>query len=329
MKGFIALNVSFHRIDLLVQSTAIPNGNHKPGVKADIQLNQEKDDADHCPTKNLRMLIVDDNMDDLELALDLAKELEMRCAISTSGVEAMERLREADVGTPFDCLLIDYRLPRFNGLEVCKQLKYGARLKKMPKIILVSVYAKNSITELQANNNLVDGFVQKPIYLDKLRSAIINTQNGLVDNGMDRSFQVLTPDESVDETLAALHVLVVDDNIINQKVAEAILKNKQIKTTVARNGEEAVNTILKSPLGTYDVVLMDLDMPIMDGYEASQILNSTPGYGNLPIVALTSHIAQPIKRRCFEAGMIAFLSKPITPETLYNTILTIVKRKCQ
>ena len=115
--------------------------------------------------------------------------------------------------------------------------------------------------------------------------------------------------------------MLVEDNLINQKVAMGILKQKGVQVTVANNGKEALDTILEASPDTYDLVLMDIDMPVMDGLEAARAILDHPQHQNLPIIALTAHISPKEKDRCFEAGMAQYLTKPVKPQVLYQSII--------
>jgi len=134
---------------------------------------------------------------------------------------------------------------------------------------------------------------------------------------MGNQFAVM---QSIDERLAGLNILLVEDNPINQQVARGILERKDIVVTIATNGKEAVGLLESSPFDRFDLVLMDMEMPLMDGYEATRILRSKNHFAKLPIIALTAHAMPEDKVRCLSAGMNDHVPKPVKPDLLYETI---------
>ncbi|MGH1471948.1 MAG: response regulator [Cellvibrionaceae bacterium] len=124
----------------------------------------------------------------------------------------------------------------------------------------------------------------------------------------------------LDSRLSSVKVLLAEDNLVNQKVAITILERKRVTVVVANNGKEAVETLIKNPKD-FDLVLMDMDMPIMDGYEATKTLRELKTFEHLPIVALTAHSSPQDKDKCLSVGMNDHVSKPVKPDTLYNSIL--------
>ncbi len=126
--------------------------------------------------------------------------------------------------------------------------------------------------------------------------------------------------QPIDESLSKIKILLVEDNPINQQVARGILERKGVKVTIANNGKEGVDILEASPLGTFDIVLMDMEMPIMDGYEATRVLRSKNQFSNLPIVALTAHAMPEDRARCLSMGMNDHIPKPVKPDLLYETI---------
>ncbi len=123
-----------------------------------------------------------------------------------------------------------------------------------------------------------------------------------------------------DELLARIRILLAEDNLVNQKVAVSILQRKSISVTIANNGKEAVETLIKNPQD-FDAILMDMDMPIMDGYEATQTIRELKQFEKLPIIALTAHSSPQDKDKCLSLGMNGHVAKPVKPDTLYDSIL--------
>lgn len=123
-----------------------------------------------------------------------------------------------------------------------------------------------------------------------------------------------------DSILSSLRVLLAEDNLVNQKVAVSILERKNVRVTIANNGKEAVEELIKNPQ-EYDVVLMDMDMPVMDGYEATKTLRELKKFEHLPIIAITAHSSPEDKKKCLSYGMNDHVAKPVRPDSLYNALI--------
>lgn len=272
-------------------------------------------------TKGMRTLIVEDNFIDQKIALGAAAQLGMRTTVVDSGMPAIEQLKTADAEDPFDLVLLDYKLPNLDGLTACKHIKKEVKLQHAPHILLLSAYHKDEIFHVRTDKNFVDGFITKPVSPHFLGATIVDLHEQAKTNGQ------VWPNHrrNDDDLLGRCHVLLAEDNNINQRVAIGMLSRKGIKVTIAQNGQEAIDKVLSHPPFTYDVVLMDMDMPLVDGYDATRRIKSTRGYDELPIVALTAHNSQKDRQRCLDAGMSEFLTKPIKPNFLYETLLTFLR----
>ena len=272
-------------------------------------------------TKGMHVLIVEDNFVDQKIALGAAAQLGMRTVVVDSGIAAIEQLKASDSADPFDLVLLDYMLPNLDGLTACKHIKKEVQLTHPPHILLLSAYQKDEIFHVHTDKNYVDGFITKPVSPHYLGATIIDLHN----HAKTIAQNWPTHRKSDDEILARCHVLLAEDNNINQRVAIGMLSRKGVKVTVAQNGQDAIEKVLAHSPFTYDVILMDVDMPLLDGYDATRRIKSARGYNELPIIALTAHNSHNDRQRCLEAGMSEFLTKPIKPDQLYETLLSFLR----
>ncbi len=270
--------------------------------------------------KGIRTLIVEDNLVDQKVIMSAAIHLGLRASLVDNGNDAIELLRNADHNDHFDLILIDYKMPDLDGLTASRYIKQQLGLKQTPRIILLSSYHQDEIFPSGNEASCIDQFVTKPIYPEQLGEAITQIQEE-ADPGSPWPARQRN-DESI---LANCHVLLAEDNAINQRVAIGILERKGIKVTVANNGEEALERVMKSPPQAFDAILMDVDMPKMDGFEATRKIKAQASRKHIPVIALTAHNSQEDRQKCFTAGMSEYLTKPIRPNFLYETLLTFLR----
>ena len=270
--------------------------------------------------KNLHTLIVEDDLVDQKVTSAAARQLGLRPMVVPTAMEALDLLRIADRDDPFELLLIDFKIPTLDGLAASNLIKHELNISTIPKIILLSAYQKNEIFGSVADREFIDSFMTKPITPINLRKTLQQFSHTALT--LDEQWPTNAKDdtESGDDVLAHTHVLLAEDNYINQRVATGMLKQKCIQVTIANNGQEAIDKIFEAPPGTYDVILMDVDMPEVDGFQATQAILQHPDFKNIPIIALTAHISPNDKQRCLAAGMVEYLTKPIKPDLLFDTI---------
>ena len=131
-------------------------------------------------------------------------------------------------------------------------------------------------------------------------------------------------DKEIDQCLQGAHVLLAEDNLVNQKVAAGMLKKKGVLVTVANNGQEALDALYAHSAGTFNAILMDMEMPEVDGYEATRHIRSGQCCRDIPIIALTAHALQGDRERCFDNGVDEYLTKPVSPKLLYRTLAQLL-----
>ncbi|MEB3321074.1 MAG: response regulator [Cyanobium sp.] len=271
----------------------------------------------------MRVLVVDDNSVAREVILGLLEHLPLRCEAVATGEEALDRVREASgQGDPYGLLLLDWQLGSgIDGLEVARRLRSEATLPQ-PRTVLVTAYGREEAFQ-QAGDDTIDACLTKPIR----PSALIDSLTGLFAEGPDQRIagtHGAEPGESGEEgwNLRDLRVLLVEDNPINQQIASELLEIVGVRVAVANNGVEALAWLETHAGGELpcDVVLLDLNMPEMDGWECARRIRSQAHWQSLPVLAMTAHAMQQERDRCLAIGMQDHITKPINPDHLYERL---------
>ena len=279
---------------------------------------------------NIRALIVDDNTIARTIIASTARSIHLQVDEIDNPISAIERIRQADnLGQPYHFVLLDYRMPNMNGLQLTGLIKSDRSLRQKPRIFLISAYHRDEISSADHNAILVDEFLSKPVSESRLFDAI-SQAIGREQLLQEISPEIITPGD-IEELLENSRILIAEDNIVNQQVIRGILKRKKITTVVAANGIEAL-TILESTSERFDAILMDLEMPEMDGIEATRRIRAGQLRTNdlqqsIPIIAVTAQAMRGDRERCLAAGMNGYLSKPVNPELLYITLADILRKK--
>ena len=266
--------------------------------------------------QSLRVLVVDDNAAAREILVESMHNLAERADAVSSGPEAIAAIRERDNDVPYDVVFMDWRMPGMDGLEATRLIKNDTSLRKPPAVIIVTAFGREEVRE-EAENLHVNGFLVKPITKSMIVDSLVNvfaTESG---NGA-----ATTPDgHEADMLLRGARILLIEDNEINQQIAIELLESAGAKVDVANNGREAVDILFQgSSPPPYDVVLMDLQMPEMDGCQAATRIRGDSRFAQLPIIAMTAHATVEERNRCLAAGMNEHIAKPIHPNILFDTV---------
>ena len=270
--------------------------------------------------QRLNVLVVDDN----PIARRAMREvlIVFNCAAveAGSGQEALAAVRAAMArGAPYQLLLVDQKMPGMDGIETVRQIVGAASAQgndQSPKIILLTGCGQEEAIQTQAEAAGVEAFLNKPINWSLLFDTIMELFGKEV-TGAGRSERNRIDHASVAKNISGARVLLVEDNAINQQVAREFLEGVGLKVDIAKTGVEAVRMVAES---RYDVVLMDIQMPEMDGYEATARIRSDLRFKELPIIAMTAHAMTGDREKCLVAGMNAHLAKPIRPNLLYEQL---------
>jgi two-component system sensor histidine kinase/response regulator len=273
----------------------------------------------------LRTLVVDDNAAARDILREALSTLAKHVDTAVSGLQAVAAVRQEDAaGEPFDVVFMDWRMPEMDGLEASRRIKADQTLTKPPAIVLVTAFGREEVRE-EAERLQLDGFLLKPVTKSMLVDTLVQVFAKEPDTDVpDERVPVETGAQA--QRLRGARILLTEDNEINQQIAIELLEQAGARVEVANNGREAVERM--SATGDepgIDIVLMDLQMPEMDGFQATAKLRSDRRFERLPIVAMTAHATTEERQRCLAAGMNDHIAKPIDPDQLIAT----VARFCQ
>ncbi|MBF0294957.1 MAG: PAS domain S-box protein [Magnetococcales bacterium] len=253
-----------------------------------------------------RFLVVDDNAVAREILVNMVRQFGFAGEAVGSGSEAVAALERT--GGEYDGVLLDWRMPGMDGLETAQRIRDSRHIVRQPALLMVTAFGSQEV-KLQARAIGIEAFLVKPVTASLLYNAILERfcASGHAPGCAD------CPEEGVrpERLLAGMRVLVVEDHDINWEVTEAMLVKSGASAERAANGRQAVDRILLAGSGHFHLVLMDLQMPVMDGYEATRILRDRFDREALPIVAMTAHALVAEKERCLDLGMNAYLTKPV------------------
>jgi PAS domain S-box-containing protein len=283
------------------------------------RLDKQKD-QDVIDTKSLKkflgkhkILVVDDNHVSKNILSKILNKLGYEVAEVSTALEAVAMIKKSDNDKAFDLILTDWKMKDIDGIEMLTMIRDDGSIKHKPKVILITAHriddAKAASKELD-----ISKFLSKPVTFSLMYDAIVELFGGkdiLQKNRSKKSHY----EEIVN--LQHAHLLVVEDNEVNQELAVELLNSIGITVTVANNGQEALDTLKNE---AFDGILMDCQMPVMDGYEATQEIRKDEKYRDLPIIALTANAMQSDIDKAKASGMNDQISKPIRPKEMFNTI---------
>ena len=263
----------------------------------------------------LKVLVVDDSQLARDVLVEQLSGLQFETAAVNSGQAALAALEQAAGVKPFDLMLIDWHMPGMDGIETVRHMHDDRKLGQTPAIIMVTAFGREEVMH-QAENVGIHTLLMKPVSPSLLFDTIM--QNFGQDTR--QSYPTRAPADVCPERLGHVcgaRILLVEDNPLNQQVAAELLAEAGLVLDIVNNGQEAVAAISRQE---YELVLMDIQMPIMDGYEATAIIRQYNRFDGLPIIAMTAHAMRGVREECLAAGMNDYLSKPIEPKQLYAVL---------
>ncbi|MHC1764461.1 MAG: PAS domain S-box protein [Verrucomicrobiia bacterium] len=266
--------------------------------------------------QTLRALVVDDNAAAREILVESLGSLAEHVDAVSSGHEALAAIKERDTDAPYDVIFMDWRMPGMDGLQTARLIKNDPALSKQPAIIIVTAFGREEVRE-EAEKLDVDGFLVKPVTKSMLVDSLVHVFARTTGEAV-----VTSSGTKEDNTrLQGLRILLTEDNEINQQIAVELLEGVGATIAVANNGREAVDKLCQGPITPpFDLVLMDLQMPEMDGYQATTKIRGDSRFASLPIIAMTAHATIEERQRCLAVGMNDHVSKPIDPALLFDTL---------
>ena len=267
--------------------------------------------------EGLKALVVDDDFNTCDSVTRMLVKVGMRAEWTLSGKEAVLRARQAiEMSDVYHAYIIDWRLPDMNGIEVTRQIR---SLNDNTPIIILTAYDWSDI-EAEAKAAGVTAFCSKPMFMSDLRETLMSA----IGQKQTDATQELLPEKNVG--FMGKHILLVEDNELNREIALEILREYGFRVDTAENGAVAVEKVSTAAPGSYDLLLMDVQMPVMDGYTATRQIRALddPARAKLPILAMTANAFDEDRRNALESGMTGFLSKPIVIGDLVQELRRIL-----
>jgi signal transduction histidine kinase/CheY-like chemotaxis protein len=269
----------------------------------------------------LHVLVVDDNATNRQILEGILKNWRMRPASAESGPAALTMMEnEVACGTPFQLLIIDINMPEMDGFELAERIRKHDDFMNIPMVVLTSSGIRGDAARCRQLN--IAAYLTKPVkqsaLLDSLLTVFGNTQ-------LENPVPLITK-YTLAKDRHTLRILLAEDNPVNQKIAALILQKRGHSVVIAGDGEEAVTILESSQEHPFDLVLMDVQMPKMDGFEATTVIRkrekNTPAH--IPIIALTAHAMKGDRETCLNAGMDAYVPKPLKADELFTTIAKLI-----
>ncbi|HOW61327.1 MAG TPA: response regulator [Candidatus Contendobacter sp.] len=267
--------------------------------------------------EGLRVLVVDDNRVSCEILAEMLRFFHLDVGIALNGPDALTALAAA-AEKPYDLVLMDWRMPGMNGDEAAQRMHRDPAIPRQPKVVMVTAYGREDVIR-RSEQAGIDGFLIKPVSPSTLLDTIVSVLGRGRILGTEAQAAVHPPEAATGGHLAGAWVLLVEDNEINREFATELLRSEGIEVDVAVNGQEAVEKVQQQ---AYDAVLMDIQMPVLDGLEATRqirALGQTPGGERLaavPIIAMTALAMARDAEQSRAAGMNDYVTKPVAPDRL-------------
>jgi len=305
------------------------------GAEADAELRGALPET----LRGMPALVVDDNANARHILVEQLSALGMDARAVQSGEAALEELRRAtSAGHPYPVVLMDWRMPGVDGVAATRSIRADASIAGTPVVIMVTAFGREQPLATAESMNLLDGVLLKPVtpalMLEALRQAIHRGQGAAAGSAGDgpaaaastrearREARALIPPSKPARIaqLAGIRVLLVEDHQVNQQLAKELLEQDGAQVTIAGHGLAALDAIDRAGLDHFDIALVDLQMPEMDGLEFTRRIRERADGAALPIVAMTAHAMVEERERCLAAGMNDHLAKPIEPEAVIRTV---------
>ncbi|MGL1885410.1 MAG: PAS domain S-box protein [Reichenbachiella sp.] len=289
-------------------------------IKLNKQKNAIKELIPSTDLRGLKVLVVDDNEASRDILQNALESFTFKVTTVESGQKAIDLLNQP-ADSPFELVLMDWNMPEMDGLTASEIILKDNRTPNIPMIMMVTAYGKEEVHQKSEALGL-SSFLIKPVRHSYLFDTIMNSFGKSVKRVAVASKKMNEESAELDPIRGA-RILLAEDNLINQQVATELLESAGFKITVANNGLEVLEHLNTS--GIFDIVLMDLQMPEMGGYEATEEIRKIKNHTELPIVAMTADAMEGVKENCFKVGMNGFIAKPINPSDLFGTLIEWIK----
>ena len=271
----------------------------------------------------MKILICDDNEASRNILAENIEPFNLDVTLAESGSEAI-RLLESAQDKPFEILLLDSQMPELDGVETIKLIRSNRKIHVDPIIIMITESDRGKILE-QAKSYGINEYLVKPISSSKLLDSIISAKNRTSPTRESHVVEETKISLGFDK-IAGARILLVEDNSINRLVAGEILESSGFNVEYAKNGKIAIEMVNKQKEDNpYNLIFMDLQMPELDGYEATKGIRQIENAKSTPIIALTADAVTGTKEKCLKSGMNGFISKPLEPDQVFKTLVEWIK----
>ncbi|MDN3653552.1 PAS domain S-box protein [Thalassotalea ponticola] len=282
-----------------------------------ITLKRQKTDNQPKPTRHQhidKILVIDDNPHARVIFANMLTSLGYLVDTVDNALTALTMIQQADKTTPYQLVIIDWQMPQMDGIETTHKIQHSLALAQQPVIFMITAYGREEL-DLHTDEVKIAAILTKPVTASSLNDAINDVMGSTIKKRHHNSRREINK-ESI-KALQGARILAVEDNDINQELIVGLLTNNGIECCIASNGQEAIERIQKEP---FDGVLMDCQMPIMDGYTATKILRQQHKFKQLPILAMTANAMAGDREKAIQAGMNDHIPKPINVNNLFNTM---------
>ncbi len=264
--------------------------------------------------QNMHVMVVDDNPTAREILATYLKAFTFKVDKAANANELFRLLEETSV--PYGLIILDWLMPGMEGLEAAQKIKTEINTEVVPRIILVSAFSSGDIVD-KPGGEYIDKFLPKPVSPSHLFDAVMGLF-GVEPEGLKQTARGRQFDMDTLRPVRGAAILLVEDNELNQQVASEILELAGFFVDIAKHGQEALDMLANK---TYDCVLMDVQMPVMDGFTATRKIRERHKYDDLPVLAMTANATLEERERSLESGMNDHITKPICQQTLFETLL--------
>lgn len=271
--------------------------------------------------ESVRLLVIDDNANARQIVVEICESLGWRCEESASGAEGVQAIEQAEQS--YDLVFVDWMMPEMNGWETATAIRsLEDKGVNVPKLVMVTAHAKEVYEQSKSEEFALDGFLMKPLTGSDIYNVVAETLSG-VQRATPRQ-----PAQMSQQQLSGMRILLVEDNVTNQQVARELLGLEGAEVSLAENGQEALDALGHGGL-LFDAVLMDLQMPVMDGLTATRKIRGELGLRYLPIIAMTANAMPADRQACLDAGMNDHIGKPFDVRELILALLKATGRDAQ
>jgi len=260
-----------------------------------------------------RALIVDDNLYAREMLADMLGSFKLETTAVASGADALQELQHAAQTQPYALVLLDWMMPEMDGIATLKHIRNHPEMKDTP-VVMMTAYGREQVMQ-RAESAGTQALLLKPLKQSLLFDTIVDLFG--MESRPDARRYLNKPNEKNESKHFCGHVLLVEDNLLNQQVAMEMLQNYGLDVQSAYNGNQAIQMLDSHD---FDAVFMDIQMPEMDGFEATRHIRRTPRHIDLPIIAMTAHAMQGDRDKCLSAGMNDYVTKPIDTKQLLRAL---------